>query len=258
MPRMRPVLVTAAIVALTLLALVLPGCGAQAQADDTLYQYATLNALMAGVYDGSLTIGELGQHGDQGLGTVNRLDGEMVMIDGQAYRVGYDGTAAPLGDDVLTPFAVVTDFGADISLPTGGSITFDELKAAIDKARPTANLPFAIRIDGTFSYMRTRSVPAQTKPYVPLATALEKQSEFEFTNVKGTVVGFWLPAYMNGPNATGYHLHFLTADRKAGGHVLDCRPADVTVMLDETSEWVVELPTDGDFPSTELSQDQYK
>ena len=66
---------------------------------------------------------------------------------------------------------------------------------------------------------------------------LKEQSEFEFNNVKGTIVGFWLPAYMNGPNAGGYHMHFVTTARDAGGHVLDCQPADVTVTLDETSEW---------------------
>jgi hypothetical protein len=81
MPRTKPALAVAALAGLALSAAFLPGCGAQAQTDDTLYQYATLNALMAGVYDGSLTIGELERHGDQGLGTVNRLDGEMVMID---------------------------------------------------------------------------------------------------------------------------------------------------------------------------------
>jgi acetolactate decarboxylase len=100
-------------------------------------------------------------------------------------------------------------------------------------------------------------VPAQTEPYRPLPEVLKEQAEFEFTNVKGTIVGFWLPDYMNGPNAGGYHLHFVTAARDGGGHVLDCRPTDVTITLDETSEWTAELPTDGAFPSTELSKEQY-
>jgi acetolactate decarboxylase len=225
---------------------------------EVLYQYATLNALMAGVYDGDLTVGELEKHGDQGLGTINKLDGEMLVLDGKAYQIAYDGRVHELEAADLTPFAVVTDFDADITLAAASPMTFDEVKAAIDRARPSANLPYAIRIEGTFASVKTRSVPAQTKPYRPLPEVLKEQAEFEFTDVKGTIVGFWLPAYMDGPNAGGYHMHFITASHDGGGHVLDCRPADVTVTLDETPEWTVDLPTQGDFLSTELSQEQYK
>ena len=254
--------ITMTVLAMFPAALVLSGCGGDtsgdAQGTDTLYQYSTLNALMAGVYEGDLTIGEMETHGDQGLGTINELDGEMLLIDGQAYRVAFDGTVSELGADVLTPFAVVTDFSADTTLPEGSPMTLDQLKAAIDGARRSSNLPYAIRVEGTFSSVKTRSVPAQTRPFLPLLEVLKGQSEFQFTEVKGTIVGFWLPAYMDGPNAGGFHLHFLTADRKGGGHVLDLLTADVTVTLDETSEWVAELPTTGDFPSTALSDEQYK
>jgi acetolactate decarboxylase len=254
-------------------ALLLPGCGSEAEAvqstlsssvatpadsRETLYQYATLSALMAGVYDGSLTISELLRHGDQGLGTLNHLDGEMVVLDGKAYQIAYDGSVRQVSGDQLTPFAVTTDFDADIMFKAAAPMTFDELKAAIDRSRPSGNLPYAIRIEGTFASLKTRSVPAQAKPYRPLPEVLKEQSEFEFTDVKGTIVGFWLPEYMNGPNAGGYHLHFVTAARDGGGHVLDCLPADVTITLDETGEWMAELPTTGDFTSTDLSDEQYQ
>jgi acetolactate decarboxylase len=35
------------------------------------------------------------------------------------------------------------------------------------------------------------------------------------------MVGFRLPSYLENVNVTGYHFHFLTTDRQAGGHVLD-------------------------------------
>jgi acetolactate decarboxylase len=182
----------------------------------------------------------------------------MLLIDGQAYRVGFDGSVSELSPDALTPFAEATDFSVDTTLLEAQPMTLDQLKVAIDQARRSSNLPYAIRIDGTFASIETRSVPAQTRPYRPLLEVLKGQSEFQFTDVKGTIVGFWLPVFMDGPNAGGYHLHFLTADRKGGGHVLDFQTANVTVSLDETSEWVTELPTKGDFPSTALSQEQYK
>lgn len=230
------------------------GGGATAADRDVLYQYSTLNALMAGVYDGYETLGELEKHGDQGLGTVEALDGEMLVVDGTAYQITSDGKVHMPDAAMLTPFAVVTDFDRDITLSVKGPLTFAQLQAAIDKARPSGNLAYAIRIDGTFASLKTRSVPVQKKPYPPLADVIKTQSEFQFTDAKGTIVGFWLPAYMNGPNAGGYHLHFINEARDGGGHVLDCQPADVTVYLDETAEWVAELPTQGDFLSTDFVQ----
>lgn len=245
-------------VGVVLLTVLLSSCGAGIDTREILYQYGTLNALMAGIYDGDLTIGELAERGDLGLGTINALDGEMLVVDGKAYRVAYDGSVQVLDDQQLIPFAVVTDFDTDVTLTETEAASFGELKAAIDGLRPSDNLPYAIRIDGVFSSVKTRSVPAQTQPYRPLLEVLEGQSEFEFTNIEGTMVGFWLPAYMDGPNAGGYHLHFLTAARDGGGHVLDCLPADVTISLDETGEWTAELPTEGAFLSTELSPEEYE
>ena len=65
------------------------GCGDS----DKIYQTSTLHALMDGVYDGQTTIGQLKNQGDLGIGTVNALDGELVILDGQAWQVRSNGTA---------------------------------------------------------------------------------------------------------------------------------------------------------------------
>jgi acetolactate decarboxylase len=46
----------------------------------------------------------------------------------------------------------------------------------------------------------------------------KKQSEFEFTNIKGVIVAFRYPQYLGGINLAGYH-HFITADRQGVGHL---------------------------------------
>lgn len=38
-----------------------------------LFQYNTLGALMAGLYEGTMTIGELLKHGDLGIGTLDSI-----------------------------------------------------------------------------------------------------------------------------------------------------------------------------------------
>lgn len=77
----------------------------------TLYQVSTAGALVEGVYQGAVTVGRLREHGDFGLGTFENLDGEMVVLDGDVYRVGSDGTVGEVSDDSLTPFALVARFG---------------------------------------------------------------------------------------------------------------------------------------------------
>jgi acetolactate decarboxylase len=49
------------------------------------------------------------------------------------------------------------------------------------------------------------------------------QPEFEFRDIAGSLVGFWTFEYANTMNVPGYHLHFVSADRARGGHLLQCR-----------------------------------
>lgn len=226
--------------------------------DEQLYQYSSLSALMAGVYDGELTVGELLSQGDLGLGTLNNLDGELIVVDGRAFDVGADGVARAVANSELTPFAAVTYFTPDITIEAPNTLTAAQLKAMIDQSRGSDNLPYAVRISGTFTSVKTRSVAAQTPPYRPLTEVLKSQIEFPFENITGTIVGFWLPSYMNGANAGGYHLHFLTADGTRGGHLLDFTTSSVTVSLDETAQWLTQLPTKGEFISSGLSTEQYR
>jgi acetolactate decarboxylase len=68
-----------------LLAIVICGCSHPPPKRDTLFQVSTIDALLAGAYDGDITFKELGKHGDFGLGTFQSLDGEMVELDGSFY-----------------------------------------------------------------------------------------------------------------------------------------------------------------------------
>ena len=232
------------------------GCQSAApspKSDDVLFQYSALTTLMAGVYDGDMTFGELKQHGDFGLGTFNTLDGEMVEVDHQFYQVKSDGIAYPVADDMKAPFAEVTYFGADQTIQVGDPLDCGHLQSFIDSRLPSLNVPYAIKISGVFTQLQTRSVPKQAKPYPPLAEVVKTQSTFQFSNVTGVMVGFRLPAYMSGVGAAGYHLHFLTEDRKAGGHVLSCQVQKVTVEIDTTGELNMVLPSDSAFYQVDLS-----
>src|SRR6202453_1873392 len=75
-------------------------------AHSTLFQVSTSTALVKGVYNGVVTVGELKQHGDLGLGTFDGLDGEMLALDGHFYQVHGSGEVSEPGGDAKVPVAV--------------------------------------------------------------------------------------------------------------------------------------------------------
>src|SRR5262247_4928572 len=92
------------------LALAVFAAGAPPAHATEVYQVSTISSLLAGGYDGDTTVGELLRHGNFGLGTFNGVDGEMMVLDGKAYRGTTDGRAQLVADAERTPFAVVVAF----------------------------------------------------------------------------------------------------------------------------------------------------
>ncbi|MBW2673101.1 MAG: acetolactate decarboxylase [Deltaproteobacteria bacterium] len=231
----------------------------QAPAQDTVMQVSTIDALVAGVYDGMMPCSKLLQYGDFGIGTFDRLEGEMVVLDGTVYQVKTDGKVYTPDGTMTTPFASVCQFGADDTVTLKKGMDFKEMEKMIDTAISNKNLFYAIKITGTFSYMKTRSVPAQDKPYPPLAEITKHQSIFEKNNISGTIVGFRCPAYVKGINVPGYHLHFISDDRTWGGHILNLETGAGTCTIDRCNEFFMVLPTEGEaFQKVDLSKDRSK
>ena len=243
------------IVSLLFLAALAMLAGAAGVDDDVLFQVSTIDALMQGVFDGIYSFNDLKTHGDFGIGTFDSLDGEMVALDGDYYQVKANGVAYPVQGNMTTPFSTVTYFEADQTIAVENASNYTMFSKQISEKLPSINTFYALRIDGTFPYIKTRSVPAQEKPYPRLADATKNQSVFEFTNVAGTVVGVWAPEFSKGLNVPGFHLHFITADRKAGGHILDLKIDRADVKVDITPGFAMQLPTTGDFYNVDLSQD---
>ena len=236
-----------------LLILVLTCTAALAAEQKTLFQTSTLQALMNGVYDADFSFAELAKHGDFGLGTFEALDGEMVALDGKFYQVKADGKVYPVSPTQKTPFAEVTFFKAGQPLELAETPDLKQLGQHLSDRLPSPNFPYAIKITGKFSYIKTRSVPRQAKPYPPLLEVSKHQAVFEFRDVEGVIVGFFNPNYLAGINITGYHFHFLTADRRAGGHLLDCRLKQAKAEFARLDLIQLRLPGLKAFSETDLS-----
>jgi len=238
------------------LVIAISGCSHFQKNNDVLFQTSTIDALLEGVYDGGITYEELKQHGDFGIGTFNGLDGEMIGLEGKFYQIKADGKAYPVDGSLKAPFAVVTLFEPDKSVLLEQHLDYNQLAQYLDSLLPTKNIFYAIKIDGMFKYIKTRSVPKQNKPYPPLVEVVKNQPKFEFHDVEGTIVGFWCPVYVEGINVPGYHLHFITGDKKAGGHLLECQIKDVKVEIDYTSEFHMALLESSEFYEVDLAKDK--
>ena len=147
-------------------------------------QVSTIDALMTGVYDGEMTLADLKQKGDFGLGTFNTLDGEMVLLDGQFYRATAAGAVERPDMNTKTPFAAVTFFKPDRRVSISKGLDFQKVSQQADSQIPTPNIFYAIRITGTFQMVKTRSVPAQEKPYKALSEVVKTQPVFDLKHLK--------------------------------------------------------------------------
>ena len=224
-----------------------------AQNNNIVYQYSVITALLGGIYEGNLSVNELSKHGDFGLGTFNQLDGELVLLDGKFYQITGKGEVNIIPGEILTPFAVVTFFKADKNRNITDSLSYKELQSFLDGMLPGLNAVYAIRLEGTFSYVKTRSLNAQQRPYKKLAEVTKNQSIFEFGNTEGTMVGFRFPSYIDGVNVPGYHFHFISADKKSGGHVLDLKIGNVKAETARQDNLYISFPLNEEFLKADLS-----
>lgn len=219
-----------------------------------LFQTSTIDALLSGSYEGDVSFAELRARGDFGLGTFDALDGEMIGLDGDFYQIKADGRAYEVDEQTKTPFAVVTFFEPREIRHLPAPMDHAAFRAYLDGVVADVATCHAVRVDGHFGYVKTRSVPRQHKPYPSLVEVVEHQVTFELHDVRGSLVGFRFPDYVGGLNVAGYHFHFITEDRSAGGHLLEFQMTRGELRVDHESDLNLELPAGVEEAMPDLTQ----
>ncbi len=223
--------------------------------DNTIYLCAPVNALVEGLFEQNVPLAELKQHGDFGLGTFNDLDGELVLLDGTVYQITADGQVAVIEDEqTLTPFACVTHYRPISHDELDQELTYDAFLDWLVRLLPSPNLFYALRIEGEFAAIKARSVPKQEN-YRTLVEVAREQTLFQYENVSGTLVGFFTPSFMASLSVPGLHLHFLSADLRSGGHLLECRPRKIRAGVQFINRLELALPLSLDYLTWDFRRD---
>jgi acetolactate decarboxylase len=224
---------------------------------NAVYLSAPINALVEGFYVENTTVAQIKEHGDFGLGTFNLLDGEMVILDGAVYQVHADGSVTIAQDSEQSPFACVTFFRPDTFDDIKGGQGYRDIESLLDTLIPSPNMLYAIRLDGVFRHVRTRAVP-KTENYTPLVEATKNQPVFDFHDVEGSMAGFYTPRFIETITAPGFHLHFLTQDRRHGGHLIGCELESARIGIQHVPALELGLPITLDFLTADLTRDTTK
>ena len=209
---------------------------------ETLYQVSYLQSLAEGNYDGVLPVFEMMKHGDTGLGTFHRANGEMTVLEGKVYQTLWDGSVVVADNDETVPFANVTYFDSDTVFTLQAVESMDDLAEKLNVVvNKDKNAFYVARLDGKIDSILVRSELPQDKPYRPLTEILATdQREFEYSNLSGTIVAIYCPEYMDKLNAVGWHFHFISEDRDKGGHILDLKSGSLKCMVDVTPKFLME------------------
>ncbi len=234
-------------------------------ASNKIYQVSTLQALALGYTRPVVTVREFLEHGDTGLGTFQDVDGEMIVADGVCYQAKQNGGIVRAPETAGVPFAVVG------SLQNARQIRFEalpdvealktELTLRIEEGFGLNSIHIA-RIDGEFGLIRARAGAAYRSQHVSLKEILSKtQKDFCFENIAGTLICVYYPDYMDGINAPGWHLHFISSDRTLGGHVFDVDLKKAQANINKINLIELQLPNEPVFDTYSLkhaSKDEIK
>ena len=218
-------------------------------------QISLFSVLLAGRYGGVVSLAEVKKYGNMAIAPMDRLDGEMQMIDGIVYQACADGRIHLPGDDATIPFGTIADFRPQCSLKLENLPSYELFETRVNELCPRENIPLAVRFTGRFRIMKVRAVGRQEQDGIGLAEAAKEEAVFDLLDCSGDLVGFRLPGYVRGVNAPGWHLHFMDTARRHGGHVVNFSLLDGELRCCFADDFKIRLPDSSALAGLDLTRD---
>ncbi|SNR77043.1 acetolactate decarboxylase [Lutibacter agarilyticus] len=223
---------------------------------DVFYHYSIWEAFVNKIYDGTLKASELKERGTIGLGSYNALEGELVMLDGILYEALGDGSVIVVNDTTKIAYANAAFYKEDVAFKFEDTYNYEDLRKELNLQTGSKNFFYAFKIHGTFQKLKLGGVPKQEKPYTEgLDVLIPNRPVFDKENITGTMVGFYCPEFIGKINVTGYHLHFVSDDKKSAGHVMEFTNAsDLTGGYKKISKYQFDLPETNEYEAVNLEK----
>lgn len=161
-----------------------------------------------------------------GLGPVEYLKGELLIIDGKSYvsSVNTDGTIKMEETfEIKAPFFVYSNVSEweEFSLPKRVK-TMNDLDAFLDELRNNFNKPFAFKLTGKFKQIdfHIQNLPDGTI-VKSMKDAHQGQGKYIEKRIKGDIVGFFSTKHQRifTHHDSYIHIHFLSEDKTKMGHI---------------------------------------
>ncbi len=231
------------------LALVLFFCCCMAHAQDGIYYVSLNRSVRLGNYDGVRTLAEAKKHGNYGLGSIDKIAAELVLVNDTAYQISADGNVKIMDPQTILPFAAVKFFSPEKQYSLNKPYSLKGLHTLLDSLLGNKNAFAAVRITGQFTGLNYFCYQPQQKPYKDISKAEKKMTKAN--NITGTIVGFYTPEAAGVINSPVYHFHFINAARNSGGHVEELLIKNVVIEIDYADELKIALP----YPSLKMDVD---
>jgi len=215
----------------------------------SLFQLGNASALLSGAIEGNMTYSQLKSKGDFGLGTFNDIDGEMIALNGNFYKISQKGKTIPVNPNWKTPFVELVKFSQNNAVHFEKIDSYAVLKQLLNAKLDNRNIPYAIKITGTFQFLKLRS----RSPRQVVQTQDVIEETYAIENVKGTLVGFWFPEYLISLTVPEFHFHFISGDRKISGHVLELKAEFVDAIFNNINQIELVFPQTLVYKNTKIT-----
>lgn len=225
---------------------------------NTIYSFSSISALVKGDYYPNFNCKEILSKGNFGLGTFEGLNGELILIKNNVYQL-VDNTNITLceGDEKI-PFACVCDFDYRNFDVKFSNINKKELEEKLLSLIDSKNFVQAFYGKAKFKKIFSRTVRKQEKPYKEMAEIINSQSELEIENIDAELVAFYTPSIFSKIGVEGFHWHYLSTDKKYGGHVFDMEIDEIELVINSFSNFAYFSPNSQEFKTMNLDDDSIK
>jgi acetolactate decarboxylase len=153
----------------------------------------------------------------------------VVILDGHLYRIGANGTAVQITEDVSVPYSMMVNFEAETLRNDFEGASIDALVDHCESLRAGSNVFYVFRVDGRFRNITVRSALA-SRGGVHSNGNSAAGSTNRFEDVQGTVIGFWSSRFTSTVCAPGYHFYFISPDEGRGGVMVDCSATGLRML----------------------------